>query len=183
MDARVALGEPGRDLAAQDTLAPRGVLALAVDDQHAALAARALLAEEAIERRAGLLRAHAVQIEPRVDREEPATQLAQHVGGHARATALHAVAVVLDLEATTLDQGAEVPLHRFGLLGGVGFGERAPLVELARREGVLRARDALRPRAQRGHAAHYAVEGEGFVVGRGRDRGLRSARGGGLRAG
>jgi hypothetical protein len=74
-----------------------------------------------------------VQIEARVDGEEPASELTHHVWGDPRATALHLSSVVLYLEAAPLDERAEVRMHGFNLPKGSGVGFSSTVVQVSSR--------------------------------------------------
>src|SRR5690606_15838239 len=91
--ARAALREPGGDFSPQHS-ACDGVLALAVDDEHATLAAGALRAQELDQLVARLVGAQTVQVEPRVDRKKPTAKLAQQRWRHVDPPSFDALAVV-----------------------------------------------------------------------------------------
>src|SRR5438105_12133616 len=92
------------------------MLALAMDDEHASLAAGARVTKEREQLRARLLGGRAVQIEPRVDRKQAAAQGADDARRYVRAASLDAPSVVRYLEARAfVDQLMEMLEHLLGL--------------------------------------------------------------------
>jgi hypothetical protein len=105
-----------------------------------------------------------MKIDARVNGHDPPSELSQHVGGHPRATSFHASPVVFDFEAPPFDERPEVGVNGLDLEKGAAFGRGALLIERARGESPLRARDASRSVVERGDPAHHPVEGECFLV-------------------
>jgi hypothetical protein len=136
------------------------VLALAVDDEDAPLAASALRAEKLEEALARGFGSESVQIESPVDREHAATELAEERWRYVEAAPFDALAVVRHLEPDrVVDEVVEVVEH------GLGFFLRL-LTDVGRLHfGRLDARgpgewDAATPILERDDAAHHAVERE-----------------------
>src|SRR5262249_26140823 len=92
--ARDALGEPRADLAAEDAVAARRVVPLAVHDEDAFLAARAFLAQEVLERVACVAGVQAVKIDACVDGDDAAPQPAKCLGGELDAAPFDVASVV-----------------------------------------------------------------------------------------
>src|SRR6202142_2446833 len=96
--ARWALRQPGAHLPAQDTHAMHGVIALAVNDEQAALAARAHRPQKELELGPRLFDAHSVEVEARVDRQHPPAQSAQRLERQIDSPTFDSPAVISQLE-------------------------------------------------------------------------------------
>jgi hypothetical protein len=109
------------------------VLPFAVNHEDAALSARALFAEEALQGVLRLFGAKSVQIEARVDRQEPAPEFAEYIGRYPRPTPFDALSIVFHLEATPLHEGAQVRMDRRFFFARGRRGQGSPGVDPARR--------------------------------------------------